>query len=35
MSFDISLKDRVTGDVLELPIKHIMIGGTYRADYES
>lgn len=33
MSFDISLKDRVTGDVLELPFKHVMTGGTYRADY--
>lgn len=34
MSFDISLKDRVTGNVLELPFKHVMVGGTYRADYD-
>ena len=34
MSYDIDLKDRVTGEVIELPIKHVMIGGTYAADYD-
>ena len=34
MSYDIELKDPVTGKTVELPIKHIMTGGTYRADYD-
>ena len=33
MSYDISLKDATTGDTIELPVKHIMTGGTYRAEY--
>lgn len=33
MSFDISLKDPVTNEILELPVEHIMTGGTYAAVY--
>ena len=32
MSYDIYLKDPVTGDTAEVP-GHLMSGGTYRADY--
>ncbi len=32
MSYDISLKDPVTGEVAEVP-GHLMHGGTYKADY--
>ena len=34
MSYDIWLKDRVTGERIQLPVKHLMTGGTYRADYD-
>lgn len=34
VSYDIYLKDRVSGKTIELPTKHIMTGGTYRADYD-
>ena len=34
MSYDIDLKDPVTKETIELPVKHLMIGGTYRADYD-
>ena len=34
MSYDIRLKDPVTGETLELPVKHVMTGGTYQADYD-
>lgn len=34
MSYDISLKDRVSGETLELPMAHVMTGGTYAADYD-
>ena len=34
MSFDISLLDVVTKEVLNLPFKHMMTGGTYRAEYD-
>ena len=34
MSYDIELKDPVTKETIELPIKHLMIGGTYEADYD-
>ncbi len=30
MSYDIRLKDRVTGEVLELDSPHFLTGGTYR-----
>lgn len=33
MSWDFSLCDPVTGNTLDLPNKHLMSGGTYRADY--
>lgn len=32
MSYDISLMDSVTNEVAEVP-GHLMIGGTYLADY--
>lgn len=35
MSYDIYLKERVSGETIQLPIKHMMTGGTYRADYDS
>ena len=35
MSFDISLKDPVTKETLELPIEHIMTGGTYKVNYNA
>ncbi|WP_036612689.1 hypothetical protein [Oribacterium sp. P6A1] len=34
MSYDISLNERISGETIMLPIKHTMIGGTYRADYD-
>lgn len=34
MSYDIELKDPVTKEVIELPIKHLMTGGTFAADYD-
>lgn len=34
MSYDIYLKDRISGEIIELPIKHVMIGGTYKADFD-
>lgn len=34
MSYDIYLKDRVSGETIELPIKHLMTGGMYKADYD-
>ena len=34
MSYDIYLKERVSGDTIMLPVKHVMIGGTYQADYD-
>ena len=33
MSYDIYLKDRVSGETIMLPIKHVMTGGTYQAEY--
>ncbi|MBQ8996205.1 MAG: hypothetical protein IJ091_10365 [Oscillospiraceae bacterium] len=34
MSYDIKLLDPVSRKTIMLPIKHVMIGGTYRADYD-
>jgi len=34
MSYDIRLKDPVTDETLGLPLKHVMTGGTYQADYD-
>lgn len=34
MSYDIRLKDPVTDETLDLPVKHVMTGGTYQADYD-
>ena len=34
MSYDIRLMDPVTEETIELPVKHVMIGGTYQADYD-
>jgi len=34
MSYDIDLKDPVTGEIIKLPVKHLMIGSTYEADYD-
>lgn len=34
MSYDIQLVDRDTFKTIQLPIKHVMIGGTYAADYD-
>ena len=34
MSYDIRLKDPVTDETLDLPLKHVMTGGTYQADYD-
>lgn len=34
MSYDIYLTDPVSRDTIELPIKHIMTGGTFAADYD-
>lgn len=32
-SYDISLRDPVTKETLELPFAHVMTGGTFQADY--
>lgn len=34
MGYDISLKEPVTKEEIELPVKHLMIGNTYAADYD-
>ena len=34
MSYDIYLKEKSTGETIELPVKHVMTGGTYCADYD-
>ena len=34
MSYDICLTERASGETIILPIKHLMTGGTYRADYD-
>ncbi|MBQ6392180.1 MAG: hypothetical protein IJH60_01570 [Eubacterium sp.] len=34
MSYDIRLMDPVTEETIELPVKHVMTGGTYQADYD-
>ena len=34
MSYDIRLTERTSSKTIKLPIKHVMIGGTYRADYD-
>ena len=34
MSYDISLNDPVSGDVIMLPYAHMMFGGTLRAEYD-
>lgn len=34
MGYDISLKDPVTKEEIELPVEHLMIGNTYAADYD-
>ena len=34
MSYDIRLMDPVTEETIELPVKHVMIGGTYQAEYD-
>jgi len=34
MSYDIDLKDPVTKEVIELPVKHLMLGSTYAVDYD-
>ena len=34
MSYDIHLKEPVSGEVASVP-GHLMIGGTYKADYHS
>ena len=34
MSYDIHLTERVSGETIKLPIKHMMTGGTYQADYD-
>ena len=34
MSYDIRLKDPATNETLDLPVKHVMTGGTYQADYD-
>ena len=34
MSYDIHLVERVSGETIKLPIKHMMTGGTYQADYD-
>ena len=35
MSYDIYLIDQISEETIKLPIRHLMIGGTYRADYKS
>lgn len=34
MSYDIYLKEPSSGETIELPVRHLMTGGTYRADYD-
>ena len=34
VSYDIYLTERASGETIMLPIKHMMTGGTYRADYD-
>ena len=34
MSYDIRLTERTSSKTIKLPIKHVMIGGTYQADYD-
>lgn len=34
MSYDIYLTEHASGETILLPIKHIMTGGTYQADYD-
>ena len=34
LSYDIYLKEKVSGETIQLPIKHVMTGGTYIADYD-
>lgn len=34
MSYDIHLTERASGETIKLPIKHMMTGGTYQADYD-
>ena len=34
MSYDIKLTERVSSETILLPVKHIMTGGTYQADYD-
>ena len=35
MSYDIRLKDAVTGETIQLPYAHVMTGGTYRAEMDA
>ena len=35
MSYDLYLKDRVSGEVINLPFNHCMTGGMYRAQFEN
>ncbi len=35
MSYDIYLTERVSGETIKLPIKHVMTGGTFRANYNT
>ncbi len=34
MGYDIWLMEKSTGESIELPVRHVMIGGTYAADYD-
>ena len=34
MSYDIYLKEPSSGETIMLPMKHLMTGGTYKADYD-
>ena len=34
MSYDIYLKERVSDEVIQLPVRHVMTGGTYQAEYD-
>ena len=34
MSYDIYLKERASGEVIRLPVRHVMTGGIYQADYD-
>ena len=34
MSYDICLRDPATMEVLELPVKHLMHGGTFQAEID-